>query len=376
MKQSANQTGLTSRGWPVLALSLRSEVDGSNERQVLYATGCVDPRRPAGRCVWAHAQSAAAGSVRSGGGAPSCSPDPVAPSGRCTSDSSSRRFTVSGWCASRGESGSPGKRDGQQGRAQHVQQRPNRRRYSMRSPGPRTAVGPQCCPVIWQRAINTDEVELTFILPSEHPAYPVGVAGEFNAWQWPSTPFHDHGGCLVACIIVAAGSRYRFRYRSADGTWFNDDRADDYVDSPYGGIDCVFDTDIEHRVSTAVEVEKLSESSGDAGTDRRDQRRAGWHADQRGRHFQRHAVHARVTPRDGPGGGCVESTVSPARRPRPRRTDQGACGTRAWSSSKVGAHLGRLESPAATGPADIDAIDHWLRDRGPTSNPAPLRDAI
>lgn len=124
----------------------------------------------------------------------------------------------------------------------------------MRSPGPRTAVGPQCCPVIWQRAINTDEVELTFILPSEHPAYPVGVAGEFNAWQWPSTPFHDHGGCLVACIIVAAGGRYRFRYRAADGTWFNDDHADDYVDNPYGGIDCVFDTDIEHRALTAVEV--------------------------------------------------------------------------------------------------------------------------
>ena len=108
--------------------------------------------------------------------------------------------------------------------------------------------------MIWQRTISAAEVELTFILPSDHPAGPVGVAGEFNDWRWRATPFHHHGGCLVACIVTAARDSYRFRYRAADGNWFNDDHADDYVDNPYGGIDCVFDTRIERRGLTALEV--------------------------------------------------------------------------------------------------------------------------
>ena len=112
--------------------------------------------------------------------------------------------------------------------------------------------------MIWQRAVGADEVELTFILPGDHPAGPVGVAGDFNDWRWRATPFHDHGGCVVACIVVAAGGSYRFRYRAADGTWFNDEHADDYVGNPYGGIDCVFDTRIERRRLTAPEVRSSS----------------------------------------------------------------------------------------------------------------------
>jgi hypothetical protein len=108
--------------------------------------------------------------------------------------------------------------------------------------------------MIWQRVISPDDVELTFILPGDHPAIPVGVAGEFNDWQWERTPFHDQGGCLVACIIVTAGVRYRLRYRAADGTWFNDDHADDYVDHPYGGVDSVFDTSTKRRELSALEV--------------------------------------------------------------------------------------------------------------------------
>lgn len=43
MNRSPNQTGLTSRGQPVLAMSLRSEVDSSNQRQVLSRWAVLIP---------------------------------------------------------------------------------------------------------------------------------------------------------------------------------------------------------------------------------------------------------------------------------------------------------------------------------------------
>jgi hypothetical protein len=129
--------------------------------------------------------------------------------------------------------------------------------------------------MIWQRGTGAQVVELTFVLPSDHPATPVGVAGEFNGWHWEATQFQRRGGFLVACAVVAAGRSYRFRYRSAGGTWFNDDHADDYVDNPYGGVDCVFDTSIERRGLTPMEVlnspnhramlERISTISSDQG---------------------------------------------------------------------------------------------------------------
>ena len=55
------------------------------------------------------------------------------------------------------------------------------------------------------------------------------------------TSLHDRGGKLEATVTVAAGRRYEFRYRTADGRWFNDEEADDYVVNEYGGVNCVVD---------------------------------------------------------------------------------------------------------------------------------------
>ncbi len=108
--------------------------------------------------------------------------------------------------------------------------------------------------MIRHRAVGASHVELTFILPSDHPGEPVGVAGEFNDWQWESTPFQDLGGSLVATVLVAAEARYRFRYRSRRHSWFNDEHADDYVANDYGGVDCVFDSTLERRALSPVKV--------------------------------------------------------------------------------------------------------------------------
>jgi hypothetical protein len=108
--------------------------------------------------------------------------------------------------------------------------------------------------VIRHRLVGVGFVELTFVLPTNHPAEPVGVAGEFNEWSWESTPFEDVGGALFASVLAALTERYRFRYRGSNGGWFNDDNADDYVANGRGGVDCVFDTAVERRSPSTVEV--------------------------------------------------------------------------------------------------------------------------
>jgi hypothetical protein len=93
--------------------------------------------------------------------------------------------------------------------------------------------------MIERRARSHDQVELTFRLPADHPAEPVGVAGDFN--DWVVTPLVDVGGKLEATVVVAGGGRYQFRYRTADGRWFNDEEADDYEPNEFGGMNCVID---------------------------------------------------------------------------------------------------------------------------------------
>jgi hypothetical protein len=77
-----------------------------------------------------------------------------------------------------------------------------------------------------------------FRVDSDHPGCPVGVAGEFNDWDWQATPFRLVGDELVASVSLPAGA-HRFRYRSSDGGWFNDAEAPDYVENEFGGADCV-----------------------------------------------------------------------------------------------------------------------------------------
>jgi hypothetical protein len=49
------------------------------------------------------------------------------------------------------------------------------------------------------------------------------------------------GGRLIATVALETGRTYQFRYRSAAGTWFNDDQADDYVPNEFGGANCLID---------------------------------------------------------------------------------------------------------------------------------------
>lgn len=42
-------------------------------------------------------------------------------------------------------------------------------------------------------------------------------------------------------VCLQPGRRYRFRYLTDDGRWFNDAAADDYEPNSHGGLDGVVD---------------------------------------------------------------------------------------------------------------------------------------
>ncbi|SEK50659.1 hypothetical protein SAMN04488008_101606 [Maribacter orientalis] len=64
------------------------------------------------------------------------------------------------------------------------------------------------------------------------------LLGDFNNWQSNDRTFQmeKKGSAYSKSIKLENGKRYEFRYLSDDKGWFNDHAADDYVPSPYSGI--------------------------------------------------------------------------------------------------------------------------------------------
>lgn len=86
-----------------------------------------------------------------------------------------------------------------------------------------------------------DKVKVTFSLPAEDPAGKVTVAGDFNDWDPSSTPLRKRGEVRTASVMLDPGTRYSFRYRTADGEWFNDEAAHAYERNEFGGDNAVID---------------------------------------------------------------------------------------------------------------------------------------
>jgi len=77
------------------------------------------------------------------------------------------------------------------------------------------------------RVAKTDDVKLTFALPSSDPNGPVSVVGDFNDW----TPGRHvlakrANGTRSVAVTVPAGQRVRFRYLGEGGHWFDDPDAE------------------------------------------------------------------------------------------------------------------------------------------------------
>jgi 1,4-alpha-glucan branching enzyme len=93
----------------------------------------------------------------------------------------------------------------------------------------------------WEIDESGKRATLTFTLAADGFAGDVAVVGDFNDWQPGATVLRREGDVLTASVTVEPGTRYAFRYRTADGRWFNDEAADDYEGNEFGGSNSVAD---------------------------------------------------------------------------------------------------------------------------------------
>ena len=90
------------------------------------------------------------------------------------------------------------------------------------------------------RAANA--VLVTFTVSAvDSPDVGISVVGDFNDWHPLATPMAGGALGLTATVCLEPGRRYRFRYLTEDGRWFNDAAADAYEPNDHGGHDGVVD---------------------------------------------------------------------------------------------------------------------------------------
>lgn len=89
-----------------------------------------------------------------------------------------------------------------------------------------------------QNLKKENKVKVTFVVPAEMDG--CSVLGDFNNWDPEAMPFkkRSNGTCSVA-VKLDPGQKYIFRYRKEDGTWFNEEDADDFETNEHGSQNCV-----------------------------------------------------------------------------------------------------------------------------------------
>ena len=83
------------------------------------------------------------------------------------------------------------------------------------------------------------KVRITFQLPADDPPQDVAVVGDFNEWDPAGAGLRRRGAHRTVSVTLAAGRCYCFRYRTADGRWFNDEAADGHESNGLGDENCV-----------------------------------------------------------------------------------------------------------------------------------------
>ena len=112
-------------------------------------------------------------------------------------------------------------------------------------------------------AKNGSHSEVTFKVSAKHAPSnsDTFLLGDFNNWQVGDTAFQmdKKRGAFSKTLTLENGKRYEFRYVNREFTWFNDDAADDYVPSPFYGVDnCVVDlTKITVKKAAPKSVKKV-----------------------------------------------------------------------------------------------------------------------
>ena len=79
------------------------------------------------------------------------------------------------------------------------------------------------------------QVKVTFVLPGDEITGKTSVVGDFNGWDPTKTKLVKRSnGTYSASVKLDAGGNYAFRYFGEEGTWKNDESADELALSPFG----------------------------------------------------------------------------------------------------------------------------------------------
>ena len=83
----------------------------------------------------------------------------------------------------------------------------------------------------------------TFSIPTKliPEAQTVEIVGEFNDWNLENgiAMKKQKNGIFKATVELESGKEYQFRYLVDGQTWFNDEKADAYVTTPFGSENCI-----------------------------------------------------------------------------------------------------------------------------------------
>src|SRR5690606_499269 len=78
------------------------------------------------------------------------------------------------------------------------------------------------CVMLKREAIkDSNQVKVIFVIPNDPDQPRIAVVGEFNDWNPNATVFvKRQNNTRSVSATVEGGQRYRFRYYTADGSWF------------------------------------------------------------------------------------------------------------------------------------------------------------
>jgi 1,4-alpha-glucan branching enzyme len=90
---------------------------------------------------------------------------------------------------------------------------------------------------------GSNQVKVSFVLPTEKVAGKVSVVGDFNGWDPAIHPLRKRAnGTHSVSVSLAAGQRYAFRYVTEDGHWHDDETVTDFQPNEFGGANAVIAT--------------------------------------------------------------------------------------------------------------------------------------
>jgi 1,4-alpha-glucan branching enzyme len=93
-----------------------------------------------------------------------------------------------------------------------------------------------------QQSRGSKRVKVSFAVAADDSRLPASVVGDFNEWQEGVDVFRRRSNQTASAVVeLQAGRSYRFRYRSADGSWFDDESADGFEPNEFGTRDCVIE---------------------------------------------------------------------------------------------------------------------------------------